>query len=365
MGFKEEIRANNDRFKKDIKRVGEKTRGAGKDNTPRVKRVMPTWAVITLLVFVFPIGLYVLWRQDRWSKRFKKHTTWGVTAALVLLVTLVTIFAPPTVKVKSSLASVTGDTYAMAGTVSPSGSTVTVNGIQAKVERDTYTAAVPLKEGDNQLAIVATSGSKVTRQTFKLHRYTKAENTARAQAAAQKKAAIVAAKAKAKADAATKQAKARASAAAKRAATAAATKAKHDKAAADKAKAVATAATAAAKKQATADAAAKAKADAATATAAAKIPKVLLDITGSGTKQTQAFTTKSSWAISYAFDCSNFGYRGNFQIYLHNTDGSYNYGSGPNDLAMSGGDVDYYYNDAGSHYLTINSECNWHVIVKS
>jgi surface rod structure-forming protein G len=88
----------------------------------------------------------------------------------------------------------------------------------------------------------------------------------------------------------------------------------------------------------------------------------LLDIRGSGIRQTQKFTASGDWTLTYTFDCSNFGMQGNFQVYIYNDDGSLSTDGGPNDLATNGGTTDYYY-DAGTHYLEINSECAWHVTV--
>jgi len=90
---------------------------------------------------------------------------------------------------------------------------------------------------------------------------------------------------------------------------------------------------------------------------------VLLDQSGSGEAQTKPFTTTGEWTVAYTFDCSAWGSSGNFQFDVANTDGSDNLDNGANDLAMSGGNTDYYY-DAGQHYLSVNSECDWHVVVK-
>jgi len=355
MGFQEDMRANNKRYIQDIKTGHEQAKKniaqpkssteskSKKREVSKQWRAVPKWQVITLLVLFFPVGLYLLWRQDRWAKSTKKKATWLTLSVVAACMALIVIFAPPTVGVTSSLAPIKSSSYLMSGTVSPPGSQVTVNDVSAKVTGATFSATVPLHEGDNSMMVVVVSGSKKTQQVVKIHRYTKSEILAQEKAAAKKKADAATAAAKASADA----------------------KAKQAQQAAAQQKADADAAAAAAQKKAADAAAAQQKANAAAAAAAAKLPKVLLDITGSGIKQTQSFTTKSSWTIDYTFDCSNFGSQGNFQIYLNNTDGSYNYGAGPNDLAMSGGDTEYYYNDAGGHYLTINSECNWHVTVKS
>lgn len=98
------------------------------------------------------------------------------------------------------------------------------------------------------------------------------------------------------------------------------------------------------------------------ATSAAQ-PTVLLDLSGNGAQQTQPFTTTGDWTVTYTYDCSDYGSAGNFQFDVDNTDGSTNNDNGANELATSGGATDYYY-DAGQHYLSINSECDWHVTVK-
>src|SRR5665213_2706476 len=46
-------------------------------------------------------------------------------------------------------------------------------------------------------------------------------------------------------------------------------------------------------------------------------PVTLLDISGQGSKSTQNFTTPSdAWQVNYTYDCSNFGDKGNFQVYI-------------------------------------------------
>lgn len=90
-------------------------------------------------------------------------------------------------------------------------------------------------------------------------------------------------------------------------------------------------------------------------------PKTLLDVTGDGIKQTPNFTAADQWTINYSYDCTAFGSKGNFQIYIYNSDGS------PSDIAanaldMKGEDVTTEHG-GGTFYLQINSECSWHVAV--
>ena len=100
------------------------------------------------------------------------------------------------------------------------------------------------------------------------------------------------------------------------------------------------------------------------ATTAPAAPKVLLDKTGSGISKTAIFSTPSEWQIVYTFDCSNFGQKGKFQIYVY--DGSSQLVDLPaNDLASKGSDTVFEHNLSGPYYLQMNSECRWHVVVKA
>jgi hypothetical protein len=93
-------------------------------------------------------------------------------------------------------------------------------------------------------------------------------------------------------------------------------------------------------------------------------PQVLLDITGSGTKQTEKFTTSGDWKLTYTYDCSKTGTTGNFVVYTYNDDGSLSSADTPvNQLGTGSSDTESYYN-AGTFYLSFISECNWHVVVK-
>lgn len=88
----------------------------------------------------------------------------------------------------------------------------------------------------------------------------------------------------------------------------------------------------------------------------------LLDTSGNGIQTTQKFTTTGDWTLNYTFDCSNFGFKGNFQVYVYDDSGS-PVDVAANDLGMSGGNTEYEHT-AGTYYLEINSECSWHVTVK-
>lgn len=90
-------------------------------------------------------------------------------------------------------------------------------------------------------------------------------------------------------------------------------------------------------------------------------PRVVLTKSGSGSLTTAPFTTGSSWTVAYTFDCAAFGMSGNFSVSA--ADNSDLNGPEINQLAAKGADTDYVYNDAGTHALSINSECDWTVRV--
>jgi hypothetical protein len=98
------------------------------------------------------------------------------------------------------------------------------------------------------------------------------------------------------------------------------------------------------------------------ASAAAATRTVLLDKTGSGINKTPDFTAAGDWEIDWSYDCSNFGQSGNFAIIVYNADGSMN-DLAANQLGAKGSDVTNEH-QGGTYYLEMNSECNWHVIVK-
>lgn len=90
-------------------------------------------------------------------------------------------------------------------------------------------------------------------------------------------------------------------------------------------------------------------------------PHTVATFTGSGTQNTARFTVTNTWKLAYSFDCSSFGSSGNFQVYEDG--GSGGSGASVNDLAASKTSSTWAYNDGGTHYLEVNSECSWTVKV--
>lgn len=86
----------------------------------------------------------------------------------------------------------------------------------------------------------------------------------------------------------------------------------------------------------------------------------LLDLTGSGIKDSTTFTTTAPWTIAYDFDCSGFaGGKGNFVVTVFN--GTDLVGVAVNELAAKGASTTAQY-DTGTIHLSMNSECPWHVV---
>lgn len=95
-----------------------------------------------------------------------------------------------------------------------------------------------------------------------------------------------------------------------------------------------------------------------------KVPvTILAPQSGNGQANTAPFTAPAHWKLTYTYDCSSFGYSGNFQVYLYK--GSVMVDILANELGSGGTKtVDEY--DSGSNlHMQINSECNWTVSATS
>lgn len=84
---------------------------------------------------------------------------------------------------------------------------------------------------------------------------------------------------------------------------------------------------------------------------------VVATFRGSGTGNTPRFTVGATWKLEYSYDCSAYGGRGNFIV---SEDGGSNFGGASvNELGSRGSSSTWAYNDAGTHYLSVDSECSW------
>ena len=92
--------------------------------------------------------------------------------------------------------------------------------------------------------------------------------------------------------------------------------------------------------------------------------QVIAKFNGSGTQNTGSFTTPGNWALSWAYwGCP--GGTSNFQVTEYNADGSIDLnGVSVNELGTGRGPVaTYAYGDAGTHYLSVNTEgCSWSLV---
>jgi hypothetical protein len=89
-------------------------------------------------------------------------------------------------------------------------------------------------------------------------------------------------------------------------------------------------------------------------------PVTLLDLGGNGIKSSQPFTASDSWTLAYTFDCTSFGFSGNFQVYVY--EGESLRQIAVNELGKQGSSSTTVYATGGLH-LQMNSECSWHVRV--
>jgi len=81
----------------------------------------------------------------------------------------------------------------------------------------------------------------------------------------------------------------------------------------------------------------------------------ILDVTGSGIKTTRSFTIGNAWDLIWSYDCSDFGTKGNFQVYVFKADGSLSRNAGVNELDNSGNGVEHFH-QGGTLYLEINAK---------
>lgn len=93
---------------------------------------------------------------------------------------------------------------------------------------------------------------------------------------------------------------------------------------------------------------------------APRTPTQLLRVSGGGIKNSDIFTTQGEWSLTYSYDCSdNFTGQGNFIVseFTNGTETNLIV----NTIGTSGKDTNPIHDDAGTHYLQINSECDWTV----
>jgi len=85
----------------------------------------------------------------------------------------------------------------------------------------------------------------------------------------------------------------------------------------------------------------------------------LLDLSGSGLKNSAPFNAPDHWKLAYTYDCTGFGGQGNFQVFLYQ--GSALVNILVNELGAKGSATTDVYNGGNGMHLEMNSECDWHV----
>jgi hypothetical protein len=92
--------------------------------------------------------------------------------------------------------------------------------------------------------------------------------------------------------------------------------------------------------------------------------QVIVRLGGTSTQNTQTFTTPGNWHLSWSYwGCP--GGTSNFIVSEYNADGSMDLnGISVNELGTGRGPVaTYAYGDAGTHYLSVNTEgCSWSLV---
>jgi hypothetical protein len=85
------------------------------------------------------------------------------------------------------------------------------------------------------------------------------------------------------------------------------------------------------------------------------VAKTVLTESGHGIKTTAKFTVHGDWDLHYTYDCTSFGFQGNFIVTTGGTDFPEPLA---NEIGKKGSDVTHQH-DGGTLYLDINSECSW------
>lgn len=154
----------------------------GKNSTLKQKNINKytnNFVIIILLIFIFPVGLYLMFKKSGWSKKSKIIAT-TIVVAFVTLFIIAGMVAPPSVTLDNlkldGNKSIEGDNFAIKGAVYPYDSMVTINGKDIKIDSNgKLSYKIQLKEGDNNITIVAKKDTKQSVSVYKIHRYTKTE----------------------------------------------------------------------------------------------------------------------------------------------------------------------------------------------
>lgn len=160
--------------------------------------------IIASFVLFWPLAVYLMWHQRKWS--FKTRTTiTAIFAGLTLLVGVAAYNAPPSITLADNAITTgykTDDNFVViAGDISTLHSPeLLINGKQVSVDASgKFSYRLPLDEGDTNVAMVAKSEKGDDTQHFTVHRTTISEFAERKRLAAERKKAAEQKAAKAKA----------------------------------------------------------------------------------------------------------------------------------------------------------------------
>ncbi len=140
-----------------------------------MKRHKSLFTILALILF-FPLGLFLMYKYTKW-RLWVKNTVTIFFLSLTALTIFGWIVAPPNLELVDLDAKETHKTasssYGIEGQVYPYDSKVTINGQSVAVEsQGKFNYDVPLKEGKNDVTVVAKGNSKTTQESYKVYRYT-------------------------------------------------------------------------------------------------------------------------------------------------------------------------------------------------
>ena len=161
------------------------------------------WFIILMLVFVVPVGIFLMWYSSGW-KRDTKIIVTALSIGLFFTALVGSSKAAPTLSIESpanDLIRTDSATFHVSGKITGANSktVLTANDRALSITNGKFSGTIALKEGSNTIIFKAKKGDKYTEKKAQIYRLTAAEVAAR-QAALAKQAADKAAADKAAAD---------------------------------------------------------------------------------------------------------------------------------------------------------------------
>lgn len=142
--------------------------------------------MIALLVLLFPVGLFLMWKHSDWTKRTKIIVSVIVAIAAITIGVIATYNSPPSISVsnaQSDRINTDDKEYTLAGEVSSMrDATLTINEESVSLDGIKFSYHTELEEGDNTFTLVAINSIGKTTKVITIYRTTQAELDARAEA---------------------------------------------------------------------------------------------------------------------------------------------------------------------------------------